>query len=399
MPSLGADMEVGTIVEWRVQPGDTVHRGDIVAVVDTEKSDIEVEIFEDGVIEELVVAPGVEVPVGAVLARLTTLGASAPAVRSDEREPPRKRPSPAPERPKSEPTGRRRRHADGGPEPRPAVRASPLARRQAAERGVDLAALVGSGPGGAVLAGDVERAEATSVAPPADRTTESAPPRSRRRVSAQRATGALMARSKQEIPHYYLASTIDVGRAMAWLADVNASRPPTRRLLPAALLLKAAAVAAREVPLMNGVWCDGFEPARAVHLGVAVALRDGGLVAPAIRDADSRDLDGLMDALRGLVERARAGTLRSSEVSEATITVTNLGDQGADEVYGVIYPPQVALVGFGRIVERPWACDGLLGVRPVVRATLSADHRVSDGRDGSEFLAAIGRHLSDPAAL
>jgi pyruvate dehydrogenase E2 component (dihydrolipoamide acetyltransferase) len=215
----------------------------------------------------------------------------------------------------------------------------------------------------------------------------------------RRAVGAHMSRSKREIPHYYLATTIDLSRSLGWLTDANAARPVTERVLPAALLLKATALAAHEVPSMNGTWEDAFRPSPSVHLGVAVALRGGGLVAPAIHDADRLSIDALMAALRDLVQRARAGGLRSSEMSDPTITVTNLGDQGVEDVFGVIYAPQVALVGFGKIVERPWASCGLLGVRPVVRATLSADHRVSDGHDGGRFLATIDRLLQNPETL
>jgi pyruvate dehydrogenase E2 component (dihydrolipoamide acetyltransferase) len=208
-----------------------------------------------------------------------------------------------------------------------------------------------------------------------------------------------MARSKREIPHYYLATTVDLGAAMSWLAAANAARRVTERLLPAALLLKATALAAREVAVMNGYFVDGFQPSSSVNLGVAVALRGGGLVAPSIHDADRLPLGELMNALKDLVGRARAGNLRSSEMTDATITVTNLGDQGIEEVFGVIYPPQVALVGFGRIVERPWAEGGLLGIRPLVRVTLSADHRASEGHEGGRFLAVIERLLSTPDAL
>jgi pyruvate dehydrogenase E2 component (dihydrolipoamide acetyltransferase) len=211
--------------------------------------------------------------------------------------------------------------------------------------------------------------------------------------------GELMARSKHEIPHYYLATTIDLGASLAWMADTNATRAVSERLLPAALLLKATALATRDVPAMNGFFDDGFHAAAAVHLGVAVSRRGGGLVAPALHDADQLDLSALMAGLRDLVGRARAGRLRASEMADPTITVTNLGDQGVEEVFGVIYPPQVALVGFGKIAERPWACGGLLGVRPVVRATLAADHRASDGHDGARFLAAIDRLLQNPEAL
>jgi pyruvate dehydrogenase E2 component (dihydrolipoamide acetyltransferase) len=356
MPSLGADMERGTVLEWRVRPGDVVHRGDIVAVVDTEKSDIDVEVFEDGVVEELLVEVGREVEVGTPLARITS---ALPAERRSTR---------APER----------------------VRASPLARRRAAEQGVDLAAVRGSGPGAAVTARDVTASEHTAPVPPSS---------ADRAVAGRRAVGELMARSKREIPHYYLATTIDLGRAQRWLTERNAERHVTDRVLPAVLLLKATALAVREVPAMNGFWDGAFQPSDAVHLGVAISRRGGGLIAPAIHDADTLSVDELMAALRDLVDRTRSGHLRASEMTEPTLTVTNLGERGAEEVFGVIRPPQVALVGFGTIVERPWAVDGLLGVRPTVRATLAADHRVTDGHEGSRFLTAIDDLLQGPEDL
>ena len=221
-----------------------------------------------------------------------------------------------------------------------------------------------------------------------------------RQAAVRRAVGASMARSKREIPHYYLASDIDMDRAVRWLDDRNASVPVTDRMLPAVLLLKATALALRETPDLNGFWeQDAFRPADGVHLGVAIALRGGGLVAPALHDTDHLTLTELMTGLRDLVARARAGRLRSSEASEPTITVTSLGDQGVDVVQPVIYPPQVAIVGFGRIRPRPWAAGGMLGVRPVVTATLAADHRVSDGHRGAVFLTALDRLLQAPEEL
>jgi pyruvate dehydrogenase E2 component (dihydrolipoamide acetyltransferase) len=438
MPSLGADMEVGTVLEWRVRPGDTVHRGDIVAVVDTEKSTIDVEIFEDGVIAEILVPPGREVAVGTPLARVT---AAAEAIPPAKRKSGTKAGAPskrkarakagAPTKPKAgaaaeapvraraptppeKPAGARRRAPR-----RPAapvattgrVRSSPLARRRAAEQGLDLATLTGSGPDGAVLATDVDRTgtgtprgAAAPAAPATPAGTVAPAPAGRRATAEQReamrhAIAALMARSKREIPHYYLATTIDLAATRRWLTEANLRRPVADRLLPSVLLLKATALAARQVPDLNGFWDGGFRASPAVHLGVAVALRGGGLIAPAIHDADRLGLDELMRGLRDLVQRARAGSLRSSEMADPTLTVTNLGDQGVDEVHGVIYPPQVALVGFGKIAERPWAVDGMLGVRPVVRATLAADHRASDGHVGARFLATIDRLLQTPEDL
>jgi pyruvate dehydrogenase E2 component (dihydrolipoamide acetyltransferase) len=216
----------------------------------------------------------------------------------------------------------------------------------------------------------------------------------------RRAIAAAMARSKREIPHYYLETAIDLSRALEWLRARNETRPVTERALPVALLLRATALALRRAPELNGFFEQGvFRPGSGIHLGVAVALRGGGLIAPALRDADALSLDDLMRGLRDLTQRVRDGRLRSSEFSDATITVTSLGDLGVDSVFPVIYPPQVAIVGFGRIADAPWAERGMLAVRPVVRCTLAADHRVSDGIRGARFLAEIGRLLGEPEGL
>ncbi|MCX7272952.1 MAG: 2-oxo acid dehydrogenase subunit E2, partial [Burkholderiales bacterium] len=221
-----------------------------------------------------------------------------------------------------------------------------------------------------------------------------------RRPAMRKAIAAAMSRSKREIPHYYLAEPIPMAVALAWLQQRNAGLPITARVLPAALLLKAVAVALRRTPELNGLYLDGeFTPSPAVHAGVAISLRGGGLVAPALHDVATTPLDALMVCLSDLVRRARAGSLRSSEMSDPTITVTNLGDQGVETVFGVIYPPQVALVGFGRLTQRAWAQDGWLTPMPVVTATLAADHRVCDGHRGALFLAELRDRLQQPDTL
>ena len=216
----------------------------------------------------------------------------------------------------------------------------------------------------------------------------------------RRAVAAAVTRSKREIPHYYLSADVSLGNAMAWLAAQNQARAIVDRILPAALLLKSVALALRTYPALNGFWVDdAHRPAESINLGVAISLRSGGLIAPAIHCADSLPLDDLMRALSDLVRRARSGGLRGSEMTDPTVTVSNLGDEGAACVYGVIYPPQVALVGFGKIADRPWAERGMLGVRPVVTVTLAADHRATDGHYGSRFLAEIDRLLQAPESL
>ncbi len=216
----------------------------------------------------------------------------------------------------------------------------------------------------------------------------------------RQAISAAMSRSNREIPHYYLSARVDFTRALEWLGRHNESRKAQDRLLPIVLLLKAVALGTKKVPEVNGFYVDGaFRPSDAVHLGVAISLRRGGLVAPALRDVDRKALGQIMRDLNDLVARTRAGKLRSSELTDASLTVTSLGDLGVATVYGVIYPPQVALVGFGRVQERPWAVGGRLEVRPVVSATLSGDHRVSDGLRGAQFLAALERLLQVPEEL
>uniref|UniRef100_UPI0004A412B5 2-oxo acid dehydrogenase subunit E2 n=1 Tax=Arthrobacter sp. TB 26 TaxID=494420 RepID=UPI0004A412B5 len=265
--------------------------------------------------------------------------------------------------------------------------------------GAPVAVLPGAG---APEAGPEAPAELPETGPPAGPpVSPEKPSEARERVaSLRRAIGALMSRSKKTIPHYYLSTTLDLRAAVGWMQSVNAQRPVASRLVPSALLLKAAALAAREVPEVNGFYDDGgFRPSASVHLGVAVALRQGGLVAPAIHDADTLPVDVLMEQLRDLVSRARAGRLQRAEMADPTITVTNLGDLGVESVFGVIYPPQVAMVGFGRVMEQPWAQNGMLGVRPAVVATLSADHRVSDGLRGGRYLARIDELLQKPEDL
>jgi pyruvate dehydrogenase E1 component beta subunit len=329
LPSLGADMDDGTLVQWKVAVGDPVRRGQVVALVDTAKAAIEVESWHEGTVQVLLAEPGMRLPVGTPIARLQV--AASPSSTTPA-------PSSAPSRP--------------GPSP--------------------------------------ERA------PP----TISSESRGARLAAMQSVTAAAMARSKREIPHLYLAEDLGFEPAAQWLDVRNANRPPSQRVLAAALRLKAAALAAAVHPGFSGHWIDGaWRPAAAVHLGVAIAVRGGGLVAPALCDAGQMDIDTLSLALRDLVRRARTGTLRAAELNQATLTVTDLGETGVQQVLGIIHPPQVALIGYGRVADRPWATPDGLRVGPVLTATLSADHRVSDGHRGAALLRTLAQWLQQPDAL
>lgn len=387
MPALGADMDEGTLNEWLVKPGDTVSKGQVVAIVETAKAAVEVECWHEGVVHELLVPVGETVAVGAVLATLLEAGETAPAPRPAARRARAARPATAPAAAKPAPSPPRA-------EPRHRRWVSPAARRLASSLGIDIAAISGTGPQGAVSIHDVEQAAASARQPRAKAGVAD------RAAAMRRSIAAAMSRSKREIPHYYLVHEIRLEKALTWLTERNAQRPITERVLPAVLQLKAVGLAARRFDEFNGFWQgDAFQPAAGVHVGVAISLRGGGLVAPAIHDVPDKKLDELMGDLTDLVARARAGSLRSSEMSDPTITVTNLGDRGVDAVFGVIYPPQIALVGFGKPDQRVCVIDGGIRVVTTVHATLSADHRATDGHRGALFLAAIDELLQSPHDL
>ncbi len=382
MPSLGADMDAGKMVEWLVQPGARIKRGDIIAVVETQKGAIEIEVFDAGVFERPLIQLGAKVPVGAPMA----------VIRYDNEpaEPVSAVPAPTVEVPAAAPPVEAPPAAAPPARPRPGARieASPVARRLAAEAGIDLAAVRPSGPHGEIVLADLPAAPSGAAAP-------AQPP-----TGMRAAIAAAMSRSKREIPHYYLAHSIDVSAAESFVSRHNEGREPAERLLLGVLLARAVALAARKYQEFNGHYVEGaYRPSTPVHLGIAINIRGTGLVAPAIHDTDQLGLTTLMAAMRDLVVRVRGGRFRASELSDSTITISSLGERGVETLFGVIYPPQVAIVGFGTPVTRPWVIDGMIGPRRIVSVTLAGDHRVSDGHRGAMFLGAIEDLLEKPEAL
>ena len=394
MPTLGADMDEGTLLEWNVAVGDTVKKGDIVAVVDTTKGAIDIEIFADGVIEKLLVEPGTEVPVGSDLAHVRTNEAGsdiepAKAVATSNDKPATATPTTA-----AAPTAKVESAAASPARTRgPRIRVSPRARRLAKQLHVDLATVQATGPGGAITAGDVEAAGKLV------KQTEH-PKAADPRQAMRNTISAAMSRSKREIPHYYLAHDVDVGALFSFLESWNENHPVAQRILPALLYYKAIGMAAAEFAAMNGSYTAGrFEPSPDVNLGIAISIREGGLIAPCLMDVPHKTAVDLMRELKQLVQRARKGGLRASEMSMGTLTVSNLGDRGVDFLAGVIYPPQVALVGIGSMRRQPWAVEDKVEVRPVIKLTLAADHRVSDGHTGALFLRRIEQLINSPEEL
>ncbi len=398
MPSLGADMEDGTLVAWRKKPGDTVKRGDIIAEVDTQKGLIEIEVFEEGTVGELLIKEGTKIPVGTPMALINTDGNQAatekkpgPAVQKPEEKQSQIQPTeePLPNKPAEQDVAKKR------------IKASPLAKKIAEDNNIALSGITGTGENGAITKHDVEIAIAkkgTGIpqekqlnGPVYDKATPS--------ESIRLAVAAAMSKSNREIPHYYLEKKIDMSTGLNWLKNTNKSRPVQDRLLPVSLLIKAVASALDEVPQLNGAWKDGLHLKNEINIGFVVSLRTGGVVVPTIPQADLKTVDEIMNILNDLIPRARALKLRSSELGNSTITLTNLGEGGADTVFGVIYPPQVAIVGFGNTSEQPFAENGMLGLRPVINVTLAGDHRATDGLTGSRFLASLNKYLQNPNAL
>jgi pyruvate dehydrogenase E2 component (dihydrolipoamide acetyltransferase) len=385
MPSLGADMEAGTLVEWRKKLGESVKRGDIIAEVETQKGLIEIEVFDEGVIEELLIKEGTKVPVGTIMAKINPMAKN---LETKEITPKKIIPKiqPTEEKIIEKPWGEKFEEKH--------IKASPLAKRIAAENNIDLTKIQGTGGDGAITKEDVEKtiAQKEIIAKPVEKTPL--------QLEAIRlAVAAAVSKSNKEIPHYYLEKKIDMTKALTWLREANSKRPIQKRLLPAALIIKATAKSLVDFPNLNAIWENGLKLKKEINVGFVVSLRGGGVIVPAIRNANLKNIDEIMEALNDIIPRARAMKLRSSDLTETTISITSLGEGGADMVFGVIYPPQVAIVGFGGSSQQPFVENGMLGIRPVFTATLAGDHRATDGLTGSDFLSTLNNYLQNPESL
>lgn len=386
MPSLGADMEDGILIEQLIAAGERVNRGDILAAVETQKGAIEIEVFEDGFRDKWLVPLGTKVSVDTPIATIRdsdTLDIPQPVDPAPPLPPEAPQPTdpeiipPAPECPPEETP------PPYDPPDELRQRVTPAARRRAALSGIDLSHL---GTEGIISRDDLPQTQAEHVTAP---------------LSAMRqAIAAAMSRSKREIPHYYLSDTVDLTNTEAFVADHNVDLPPDMRLLIGALFMRAVARAVAKFPEFNGIFeNDQFAPNPRPHVGMAISRRGGGFVAPALHDADNGGLDDLMARLRDLVDRVRQSRFRARELSDPTITLTSLGDRGVTGITGIIFPPQVAIVGVGTPTWQAVVRDGNVVARRTAAITLAADHRVSDGHRGAGFLRAIISNLQNPDTL
>ena len=419
MAQLSPTMEEGKLIEWRLSEGDAVAQGDIVAEIETDKANMDVEAMGAGVLRKIIVQAGETVPVGSLIgiiaepeedieALLADAAASAPT--ADGAAPP------ADERAASEPVvGETAVEAGEAPAEVPEVapeppggrvRASPVARRIAAERGLDLAAIAGSGPGGRVVKRDVEAATAQTRAEPSiDRVPVSAGSGESRlrdeRVEASQMRKAIarrLAESIGPVPHFFLTTEIDMERVLDLRSELNA-RQDGIKIGVNDILVKTATEALVRHPEVNASWDDDaiLHHGR-VDIGIAVAL-DGGLITPVLRDADRKGLRAIAAEAADLIERARARKLVPEEYQGATFSISNLGMLGIDEFTAIINPPEAAILAVGMTRERPVVMDGEVVVRRRMRVTMSCDHRVVDGATGARFLATFREMLENPLAM
>ena len=359
----------GTLRKWRVKKGDVVNRGDIIAEVETQKGIIDIEVFESGLIGDLLIKEDEKVPVGTLLTHLLPAPSTASTI-------------PIP----SEPILVEKENG--------IVRASPLARKMAAENHLVLEQIIGTGPGGAVTKTDVE----TALKKPTEPEPQISPP-SLTTSDIRIAIADAMQRSQREIPAYTLRTVLDLKPCLDNLTLRNKEKDPQGRLLLIAPFIKATGLALKDFPNLNGWWIESFQPSPEIILGMVISLRSGGILVPTIKNPGDLSLDELMAQVSERIIHARSGHLKSSEMLKPSVTMTNLGESGVESVTGIIYPPQVALIATGGLVERPWAEHGMLTVRPTIEFTLSADHRATDGTYGSQFLNRIKEILANTEQL
>ncbi len=397
MPQMGYDMREGTVVRWYKQEGDTVDRGEVIADIETDKATVEFEAYTGGVLGRIVAEAGSAIPVGELIAIITEPGEAVPEATV---APAASTAAPAPA-------------AAPSPEPAPApatsvpaadgeVRASPIARRLARERGIDLALVTGTGPNGRITERDVESYEppAAAPAPAAAAEPAAAPADARIELSRMRQTIArVTSDSKSSAPHFYVTAEIDMGKAMQLRRDVNDVSDPENRVSVNDLMVKAGALALVNHPKFNSFYRgDHLEVHGAMNIGIAIAL-ESGLILPGVSNCESKSLLQIAAATKDLIARANSGALRNDEYSSTTFSISNMGMFDVESFTAIIYPPHAAILAVGSVKEQPVVREGQLAVGQMMKATLSTDHRVADGAEAAQFLMEIKRVLENPISL
>lgn len=416
MPQMGYDMKEGTVVQWHKKEGDSVARGEVIADIQTDKATVEFEAYTAGVLRKIVVEAGVPVPVGQLIAVITepdealpagimdasglTASATAGAATTVRTQAPP--PAPAPAVPTPAPAAAEARE----------VRATPIARRLARERGIDLALVTGTGPGGRITEKDVESYSPPVAAPavaarPATAAPAAAVPAQPGAVGAERAELSRMRQaiarvtvdSKREAPHFYVTAEVDMTKAMGLRRDINDALPAETRISVNDLIIKACAIALGRHPKFNAFFRgDHLEMHPSINMGIAIAL-EAGLIVPGISLCEGKGLAEIAAASKDLIARANAGRLRNEEYSGTTFSISNLGMFDVDSFAAIIFPPHAAVLAVGTVKGQPVARDGVVTVAQMMKATLSVDHRVADGAEAARFLVEIKKLLENPVSL
>jgi pyruvate dehydrogenase E2 component (dihydrolipoamide acetyltransferase) len=408
---MGYDMREGTVVKWHKGEGEPVARGEVIADIETDKATVEFEAYTSGVLRKIVAQEGVAVPVGELIAVIgdpdeelpDDIGAGAPrqpeagkgptgtVVKGAAPESP-EAPTRAPAAPSPD--------GDGITAPTTSVRASPIARRLARERGIDLSRITGSGPGGRILEKDIlayTPAEAPAAPAPA---AAPAGPGEKVELSRMRQAIARVTRdSKREAPHFYVTAEIDMTRAMGLRREINDAIPPESRVSVNDLIIKAAAIALGQYPKFNASFQGEYLQMNAsMNIGIAIAL-EAGLIVPGINNCESKSLLEIAAASKDLGNRARSGHLRNDEYSGTTFSISNLGMFDVDSFSAIIFPPHAAVLAVGTVKEQPVVRNGEITVAQIMKATLSTDHRVADGAEAAQFLVEVKKALENPVSL
>jgi pyruvate dehydrogenase E2 component (dihydrolipoamide acetyltransferase) len=431
MPKLSDTMEEGTVIEWKKKTGDAVKKGDVLAEVESDKASFELEADADGVLS-IVIDAGKPVPVGDLIANIGKEGEAPakPEAKADVKEAkaeakPKAEPEPKAEdetqevaaaaegevegpteEPAQEPAGepveaRPAATADGGDGPR--IKASPIAARLAAEMGVNLAGLKGSGPEGRIVKEDV--LAAAKQAGPSGARAQRAPARTGPEVEHEELTrmqtivARRMVESKTTVPHFYLTTEVRMDEAVRIQKQIRESVTGAEKLTISDLVMRASALALRTYPGVNASWGgDHIEVKRRINIGFAVA-QPKGLVVPVLKDVDSKDLVQISIESRQLIERARAGKPSPQDLEGGTFSISNLGMFGVTDFAAVVNMPEAAILAVGAVSDKPVVDGGQVVAGKLMQMTLSVDHRVLYGADGAQFLAEVKRLLENPVSL
>ena len=406
MPQMGYDMQEGTVVRWYKQEGDAVARGEVIADIETDKATVEFEAYTSGVLRKIVVDAGIAIPVGQLIAVITDPDEQLP----DDFEAlaaPSVAPSPsvsadvqtgdngAVQAPDSPPA------RSDTPAPAGEVRASPIARRLAREKGIDISLVTGSGPGGRIVEQDILSFQVSPAAPPAGAAT-AAPASAPENVDLSRmrqTIAKVTSDSKRDAPHFYVTSDIDMTKAMELRRDTNDAIPAENRVSVNDMVIKAATIALKRHPKFNAFFRgDHLQMNPSINMGIAIAL-EAGLIVPGIAGCEGKSLVEIAAASRDLIARANNGTLRNEEYSGTTFSISNLGMFDVDSFVAIIFPPHAAVLAVGRVKEQAVARDGQLAVAQMMKATVSVDHRVADGAEAAQFLVEVKNLLENPVSL